>query len=120
MVGRRARRPPGDRPATDASPAAFGARWNAGLRAAPSGAFAGQLTCRRGEVEGLLGDVAAMLPLLRRCLTMPNGYPVAFLATEPAFARPRADPRVRALAAELAAAEARARSTPVPAAPVGR
>jgi hypothetical protein len=65
-------------------------------------------------VEGLLGDVAAMLPPLRDCLTVPSGYPVAFLATEPEFARHAADPRVRALAAELAAAEQRAHTTPVP------
>jgi hypothetical protein len=45
---------------------------------------------------------------------MTNGYPVAALRTEPAFAAPRRDPRVQALAAELAAAEQRARTTPVP------
>jgi hypothetical protein len=44
---------------------------------------------------------------------MPNGHPVAALGTEPAFARHAADPRVQALAAELAAAEQRARTTPV-------
>jgi hypothetical protein len=67
----------------------------------------------RAEVAGLLGDVAAMLAPLRRCLTMANGYPVAALGTEPAFARHAGDPRVRALAAELAPAEARARSVSV-------
>ena len=67
------------------------------------------------EVYGLLGDAEAMLPLLRRCLTMPNGYHLVQLG-EPAFARVRGDPRVRALAAELAAAQARARRTPVGAA----
>jgi hypothetical protein len=61
----------------------------------------------RAEVAGLLGDVAAMLAPLRQCLTMANGYPVSALGTEPAFARHAGDPRVRALAAELAAAEAR-------------
>jgi hypothetical protein len=69
-------------------------------------------TCFGAEVYGLLGDVEAMLPLLRRCLTMPNGYHLVQLG-EPAFARFRADPRVRALQAELAAAQARARRTPV-------
>ena len=69
-------------------------------------------TCMSAEVYALLGDVDAMLPLLRRCLTMPNGYPLAQLG-EPAFARVRADPRVRALAAELREAQARAHSTPV-------
>jgi hypothetical protein len=43
---------------------------------------------------------------------MANGYPVAALGTEPAFARHAGDPRVRALAAEVAAAGARARSAP--------
>jgi hypothetical protein len=66
-------------------------------------------TCLSAEVYGLLEDAEAMLPLLRRCLTMPNGYHVAQLG-EPAFARFRTDPRVRALAAELGAAQARARS----------
>jgi hypothetical protein len=40
---------------------------------------------------------------------MANGYPGA----EPAFTRHAGDPRVRALAAELVASEARARSAPV-------
>jgi hypothetical protein len=57
----------------------------------------------RAEVAGLLGDVAAMLAPIRRCLTMANGYPVAALWTETEFARHAADPRVRALAAELTA-----------------
>jgi Tfp pilus assembly protein PilF len=66
-------------------------------------------TCRSAEVYGLLDDVEAMVPLLRRCLTMPNGYPLARLG-DAAFARHQADPRMRALLAELAAA--RARSAP--------
>jgi hypothetical protein len=61
-------------------------------------------TCTSAEVYGLLGDADAMLPLLRRCLTMTNGYHLARLR-EPAFARSRGDPRVRALAAELAEAQ---------------
>jgi tetratricopeptide (TPR) repeat protein len=69
-------------------------------------------TCYSAEVYGLLGDAEAMLPLLRRCLTMSNGYSLAQFA-EPGFAPVRADPRVRALVAELTAAQARARSTPV-------
>ena len=82
----------------------------------PGGRADADQTCTSAEVYGLLGDAEAMLPLLRRCLTMPNGYHLARLG-EPAFARFRADPRVRALAAELAAAQARARSTPVRGAP---
>jgi tetratricopeptide (TPR) repeat protein len=66
-------------------------------------------TCTSAEVYGLLGDAEAMLPLLRRCLTMPNGYHLAQLG-EPAFMRLRADPRVRTLAAEISAAQARARA----------
>ena len=67
-------------------------------------------TCTSAEVYGLLDDAETMLPLLRRCLTMPNGYHLAKLG-EPAFARVRADPRVRALAAEISATQALARST---------
>jgi TolB-like protein/tetratricopeptide (TPR) repeat protein len=67
-------------------------------------------TCSSAEVYGLLGDAEAMLPFLRRCLTMPNGYHVPWLG-EPAFAR------LRALAAEIAAAQVRGRSTTVGAAP---
>jgi hypothetical protein len=69
-------------------------------------------TCTGAEVYGLLGDAEAMLPLLRRCLTMPSGYHLAQLG-QPAFARFRADPRIRALATEIAAAQARVRNTPV-------
>jgi hypothetical protein len=68
----------------------------------------------RAEAAGLVAPVAAMLAPLRRCLTMGNGYPVAALRTESAFARHAANPRVQALAAELAAADQRARTTPVP------
>ena len=66
-------------------------------------------------MAGLLGDVAAMLAPLRRCMTMSNGYPVAWLRSQAAFTRHANDPRVRALAAELEAAEARARRSGVPA-----
>ncbi len=69
-------------------------------------------TCTSAEVYGLLGDVETMLPLLRRCLTMSNGYHLSQLG-DPEFRPYRDDPRVRALAAELAAAQARARSTPI-------
>lgn len=69
-------------------------------------------TCTSAEVYGLLGDADAMLPLLRRCLTMPNGYHLAQLG-QPAFARFRGDPRIRALATEIATSQARARNTPV-------
>jgi eukaryotic-like serine/threonine-protein kinase len=100
----------GDRAGAERALAASGATFSAELRDQPGGTRDAALTCMRAEVAGLLGDVAAMLAPLRRCLTMANGYPVAALGTEPAFARHAGDPRVRALAAELAAAEARARS----------
>jgi serine/threonine-protein kinase len=80
------------------------------LRARPNSTADADQTCIGAEVYGLLGDVEAMLPLLRRCLTMPNGYPLARLGV-PAFARARADPRVRALAGDIAADQSRARST---------
>lgn len=102
--------------ALTASDATFGAE----VRAQPGGTRDAALTCTRAEVAGHLGDVAAMLAPLRRCLTMANGYPASALASEPAFARHAGDPRVRALAAELAEAQARARSTPVSAAPPAR
>lgn len=50
------------------------------------------------EVYALLGDTEAMLPLLRRALTMPNGGSAANLLVEPEFIRPRNDPRFQALA----------------------
>jgi hypothetical protein len=103
----------GDRAGAERALAASGATFRAELREQPGGTRDAALTCMRAEVAGLLGDVTAMLAPLRRCLTMANGYPVAALGTEPAFARHAGDPRVRALAAELAAAEARARSAPV-------
>ncbi|GJG85397.1 hypothetical protein tb265_05780 [Gemmatimonadetes bacterium T265] len=86
---------------------AYSTASDAELRALPDGSKSAALTCTRAEVAGLLGDVAGLLPPLRRCLTMPGGFPVAFLRTEPAFARHRADLRLRALAAELAAPRAR-------------
>ena len=78
----------------------------------PGNQFDAFQTCTSAEVYGLLGDGEAMLPLLRRCLTMPNGYHLAQLG-QPAFARFRADPRMRRLATEIATAQARIRSTPV-------
>jgi tetratricopeptide (TPR) repeat protein len=86
------------------------------IRGRPGSFRAADQTCISAEVYGLLGDVEAMLPFLRRCLTMLNGYHLSQLR-QPVFARYRADPRVRALAAELAAAQARAGNTPVSAAP---
>jgi hypothetical protein len=80
------------------------------IRYRPDGQADAFQTCTGAEVYGLLGDAEAMLPLLRRCLTMPNGYHLAQLG-QPAFARFRADPRIRALATEIAAAQARVRST---------
>jgi TolB-like protein/Tfp pilus assembly protein PilF len=76
----------------------------------------GNQTCTSAEVYGLLGDAEAVLPFLRRCLTMHNGYPLPRLG-EPEFAPVRNDPRVRALAAELTAAQDRARRTPTREAP---
>jgi serine/threonine-protein kinase len=73
----------------------------------PGGLQDAEQTCISAEVYGLLGDTEATLPLLRRCLTMANGYHVWRLG-EPAFARVRDDPRVRALAAELRVAQSRA------------
>jgi hypothetical protein len=55
-------------------------------------------TCTGARVYALLGDAEAMLPLLRRCLTMPNGMHLAQLA-DPEFRRYRDDPRFRVLAA---------------------
>jgi tetratricopeptide (TPR) repeat protein len=81
------------------------------IRGQPGSLWDADQTCTSAEVYGLLGDADAMLPLLRRCLTMPNGYHLAQLGG-PEFARFRADPRVRALAAELAAAQSRARNAP--------
>ena len=103
----------GDRAGAERALAASGATFGAELRDQPGGTRDAALTCMRAEVAGLLGDVAAMLAPLRRCLTMANGYPVAALGTEPAFARHAGDPRVRALAVELAAAVASARGAPV-------
>jgi hypothetical protein len=102
----------GDRAGAERALAASAATFRAELRDQPGGTRDAALTCTRAEVAGLLGDVAAMLAPLRRCLTMANGHPVAALGTEPAFARHADDPRVRALAAELAAAAAPARAAP--------
>jgi tetratricopeptide (TPR) repeat protein len=104
----------GDRATADGALAAYSAAFAGLIGDAPGGQADAVLTCMRAEVAGFLGDVAAMLAPLRRCLTMTSGYPVAALRTESAFARHAADPRVQALAAELAAAEQRARTTPVP------
>jgi hypothetical protein len=103
----------GNRADAERALAASAATFGAELRDQPGGTRDAALTCMRAEVAGLLGDVAAMLAPIRRCLTMANGSPVAALGSEPAFARHAGDPRVRALAAELAAAEARARGAPV-------
>jgi serine/threonine-protein kinase len=103
----------GDRASAERALATSAAGFAVRLRDAPGGAMDAGLTCARAEVEGLLGDVAALLAPLRRCLTMPGGYAVATLRRYPAFTRHAADPRVRSLAAELAATEQRARTTPV-------
>ena len=81
------------------------------IRKRPGSLWDASQTCFSAEVYGLLGDAEAMLPLLQRCLAMPNGYHLVQLGA-PAFARFRTDPRVRALASELAADQARTRSAP--------
>jgi len=67
----------------------------------PDGAEAVQLTCTRAAVYGFLRDVDTMLPLVQRCFTKANGYPVAYL-NDPEFARNRDDSRFRALVGKLA------------------
>jgi hypothetical protein len=89
----------GDRAAAEGALALLATRLAALRRATPGGLVDAYLACMRADVEALLGDVTALLAPLRRCLTMPSGYPVATLRTNPAFARHAADPRVRALAA---------------------
>ena len=104
----------GDRPAADRTLSAAATHYANEVRDQPGGQTDGELTCARAEVAGLLGDVDAMLVPLRRCMTMANGYPVAWLRATAAFARHVADSRVRALAAELETAEARARLAGAP------
>ena len=103
----------GDRAGANLALTSYANTYAAELRDAPGGIEDAVLTCTRAEVAGLVGDVAAMLTPLRQCLTMPNGYDLVTLRTELAFTRHAADPRPLALAAELAAAEERARNTPV-------
>jgi hypothetical protein len=67
----------------------------------PDGAEAVQLTCTKAGVYGFLRDVDAMLPLVQRCFTKANGYPVAYL-NDPEFWRNRDDPRFKALVVKLA------------------
>lgn len=62
----------------------------------PNSFEAAWATCLKAEVYGLLDDVEAMLPFARRCFTMPNGFPLAYL-NESEFARHLNDPRVRAI-----------------------
>ena len=83
--------------------------------AQPGSLYDGAQTCATAEAYAMLGDVDAALPSLRRCLTMPNGYPLPWFG-DPVYDRVRNDPRVRALVAELTAAQSRARDTPVRAA----
>jgi len=97
----------GDRPAALAALARAAA--DPLIPGRPGGQEDAAQTCYSARVYGLLGDTEAMLPHLRRCLTMVNGSPLAQLS-DPAFARLRADPRMRALAAELAAAQAHAQA----------
>ena len=64
----------------------------------PNSIEAASHVCASAEVYALLGDVDAMLPFVKQCLTMPNGRHKSWLwAAE--FLRYRNDPRVRALAA---------------------
>ncbi|MEO5817269.1 MAG: protein kinase [Gemmatimonadaceae bacterium] len=67
----------------------------------PSGQFAAFTACNGAEIYGFLDIVDLMLPLLRRCLTLPGGYATSAFFAEPALARHMNDPRVRALLGEL-------------------
>ena len=67
----------------------------------PNGKFAAFTACNAAEVWGFFDAVPKMLPQLRRCLTLPGGYPLTALSTEPSLARHAADPRIRELLAEL-------------------
>ena len=104
----------GHRQAADRVLSAAAAHLGAEVRAQPGGEADAVVTCARAEVAGLLGDVAAMLVPLRRCMTMANGYPVAWIRRPGAFTRHAQDPRVLALAAELEVGEFRARRKGVP------
>jgi TolB-like protein len=67
-------------------------------RAFPNGVVAMQIACTSADVYALLGDVDAMLPELRRCLTPPTGwYTERDLQVNPVFRQYSDDPRVRAL-----------------------
>ncbi|MEO7458183.1 MAG: protein kinase, partial [Gemmatimonadaceae bacterium] len=50
----------------------------------PSGQQAAITACNGAEVYALLDDVDLMIPLLRRCLTLPGGYATSAFVSEPA------------------------------------
>ena len=45
----------------------------------------------------MLGNVDAMIPPLRACLTLPSGFSTQYLHTQPALSAHLAEPRVKAL-----------------------
>jgi serine/threonine-protein kinase len=67
----------------------------------PDGQFAAATACNTAEIYALVDDVPAMLPELRRCLTLPGGLWQSSILTEPALARQASDPRARELFREL-------------------
>ncbi len=67
----------------------------------PNGSFAAFVSCNNAEVYALAHDVERMLAPLERCLTLPGGYGVAALVTEPALARHARDPRVGVMLGRL-------------------
>jgi serine/threonine-protein kinase len=86
----------GDR--AEARAALDSARADPEWRTFPNGVVAMQIACTSADVYALLGDVDAMLPELRRCLTPPTGwYTERDLLDNPVFRRYSDDPRVRAL-----------------------
>lgn len=87
--------------AADRALTAYATAFGAMLRDARGGIEDANLTCMRAEIAGLSNDVDGMIAPLRRCLTMPNGYPISALRIEAAFTRHTADPRIRTLAAEF-------------------
>jgi serine/threonine-protein kinase len=62
----------------------------------PGSTIDAEQTCLSAGVYALLGDPEAMFPVLRRCVTMPNGMHRAELS-DPVFSPYRADPRMQAL-----------------------
>ena len=66
-----------------------------------NGQYAATLACNTAEIYAMVDDVLAMLPQLRRCLTLPGGYWQNAIFTEPALMSQSGDPRARELFREL-------------------